>query len=345
MSDKQKKPRVDDEDELSRIDAMIAQHSDVFEGVPQLRYSRAVKYGEDEKQRSASGGSAVPHGNYRCHKCGEMGHFIQDCPAGTEEGKLGKVRQARGIPKTFLETVTEAEAAKSGGAFVSAEGDLVVMKTASKEERLRLVGSSIDVDLQRAFGRKAWEEVKKSISCSLCGEVAKNPVAPLCCGELFCRQCILTHLDRTIISLDESLEVRECPNCDKKGVVASDLVPVNVLASILGKKTSGIEKGSGGGSRVGNIDSFEEDRKKQKKFHGQFEVQLDDYVTVPESAEKTDGQSQSQKSRIMRHGNTVLVPGGTKNPFFEKEAPLLSKSEFSLWQERFREALRDAGIV
>jgi hypothetical protein len=333
MSDQDKKKAVE-ADELSRIDAMIAQHSEVFDGAPQLRYSRAVKYGEDQKKSSASGGPSVPHGNYRCHKCGETGHFIQDCPVGTEEGKMGKVRQARGIPKTFLESVTEAEAAKSGGGFVSAEGDLVVMKTASKEERLRLVGASTDVELQRSFGR-SWEQVKKCISCFLCSEVAKNPVVTPCCGELFCRQCVLSHLDRTIISLDESIDARECPNCDRKGLVASELVPVKALSSLLGAKQSANSVSFAGRK---DTDVSAVNRKKRRVDNkNSIEIELRDAVREPDEQEGLS--SEEEKGRYARHPHTVLVPGGPKNPFFDNNAPLLTEAEFALWQRKFRQAL------
>ena len=339
MSEGQK-TQAPNEDELSKIDAMIAQHSEVFEGAPHLRYSRAVKYGEDQQGRSAPSGSAsVPQGNYRCHKCGETGHFIQDCPVGTEEGKMGKVRQARGIPKTFLETVTEAEAAKSGGAFVSAEGDLVVMKTASKEERLRLVGPSTDVELQRAFG-KSWEEVKKAISCFLCSDVAKNPVSTPCCGEVFCRQCILSHLDRTIISLDGSMEVRECPNCDRKGIVSSELVPDQALASLIGGRSS-INVPMGLSSSSMGDNAFDRKKKQKKVGQGNVEVELGDSI-VPVS-DLSNPASEETRARPVRHANTVLVPGGSKNPFFEKSPPLLSESEFRLWKSRFGRSLIDSG--
>ena len=328
MSDK---PSKEDE-ELSKIDALIAQHSEVFEGVPQLRYSRAVKYGVD--QASASKGPAVPHGGYRCHRCGEGGHFIQDCPQG-EDGKGGKVRQARGIPRAFLETISEADAAKAGGAFVSAEGGLVVMKSASKEERLRLVGPSVDVELQRAFG-KSWEEVKKSISCFLCGEVAKIPTSTSCCGELFCRDCILRHLDRTVVAIDD--DSLECPNCDRKDISSADLVPDTSVSSIL-SRLSGDKASTSttrsltamAGAKLGQPQS-----KRAKVLKEQLDVEMGDIVT--DSAEE-------DMPIVKRHPNTVLVPGGRKNPFFQSGAPLLAEAEFSKWQEAFKVTLIRTGLL
>ena len=321
MSDK--KPQSSEE-ELSKIDALIAQHSESLEG-PQLRYSRAVKYGEDQKK-----GPSVPHGGYRCHKCGEAGHFIQDCP--TDEGKAGKVRQARGIPRTFLESVTEAEAAKSGGAFVSAEGDLVVMKSASKEERLRLVGQSVDVELQRSFG-KSWEAVKKAVSCFLCGSVARNPVSTGCCGELFCRDCILSHLDRTVIAIDD--DAMECPNCDRKNLSMADLVEDRAVMAVVGQSASMAQPG--GGVRAVLPHSKRQRFTKDAVGRTKISVELEgDVGSAPES-------DTAAGPRITRHANTVLVPGGQKNPFFQIGAPLMSEVEFETWKSDFKSALVRTG--
>jgi hypothetical protein len=324
------------EDELSKIDALIAQHSEVFDGGPQLRYSKAVKYGTD--QASASKGPAVPHGGYRCHRCGEAGHFIQDCPQGEDGRGGGKVRQARGIPKAFLETISEDQAAKQGGAFVSSEGGLVVMKTASKEERLRLVGPSIDVELQRSFG-KPWEEIKTSISCFLCSQVVRVPVSSTCCGELFCKECILSHLERTVVAIDD--DALECPNCDKKNISANDLVPNRNIGSILAKL--------GGTSDQANADmrSFTSTKlpkqllsssttKKLKVSREELDIDIGELLAKSE-------EQQEYVTRVKRHPHTILVSGGAKNPFFEVGAPLLNPHEFEAWKTAYRTALANVG--
>ena len=53
--------------------------------------------------------------NYKCHKCGNGGHFIQDCPIGKAFPK-----RATGIPRTFLQPAT----AETPGAKVDGRGKL-----------------------------------------------------------------------------------------------------------------------------------------------------------------------------------------------------------------------------
>ena len=306
-------PSATDE-ELSKIDALIAQHSvnEVFEG-PQLRYSasKSIRYGEQSKQAST-----VPHGGYRCHRCGDAGHFIQDCPQGTGEDKSGKVRQARGIPKTFLETVTEAEAAKSGGAFVSAEGELVVLKTASTEERLRLVGPSSDVAFQRFFG-KCTDEAKRALGCFICESLVREPTVTPCCGELFCRQCILKHLDRTFTSMDGSIAPLECPHCDRAGLTQTDLIPdrgtASLLAQVLGTgATAAVQAG------LNTTAQHTQTHKRRRAAKSKLDVDVDE---VP-----SDVQAVSSSHARKRKPNTILVPGGNQNPFLDSNAPLLSET-------------------
>ena len=328
MSNNNQQPPSNSEDELSRIDALIAQHSDVFEGGPQLRYSKNVRYGEDKKGQSSA--SSVPHGGYRCHKCGDAGHFIQDCPMNTEEGRAGKVRQARGIPRTFLESITEAEAAKAGGAFVSAEGGLVVMKSASKEERLRMVGPSVDVELQRVFG-KCWGDIREMVQCFLCAEAVKNPVITQCCGELFCKQCIVQHLDRRLM---------ECPNCELKDIVPASLVGDLSMASVVGERAlAQAPKPGAGKTRLRTIQPSRQ--QKTTSSTAKLDIDLEDDIL---GIKRRVTEKEKKTTVRRRKPNTVLVPGGSRNPFFEMGAKLMSESEYIKWQTLYREALGDQFI-
>lgn len=332
---------MSNEEELSKIDALIAQHAvnEVFDG-PQLRYSAAksVRYGEGLANQQAT--NNVPRGGYRCHRCGDAGHFIQDCPQGTGE-ESGKVRQARGLPKAFLQVVSEEEAAKAGsGAFISAEGQLVVLKSASVEERLRLVGPSNDVAIQRFFGQAA-ADARAALTCFLCQDIVREPTITPCCGELFCRQCLLKHLDRTFTSVDGSIAAMECPHCDRIGLNSIDLIPDRatgaLLSQVLGTSVEGYHGSSNDlSSRITSSSAKNPRRVAQKNFEVDIEVNKST-ASVPISPPDL-------KSRNRRHPNTVLVHGGHANPFFSNENKrLLSEEEFNTWKRLYREALIEAG--
>ena len=317
------------DDELSKIDALIAQHSvnEVFDG-PQLRFSasKQVRYGEQANKQAG-----VPSGGYRCHRCGEQGHFIQDCPMDESQARQAKTRQARGIPKTFLETVTEAQAAKIGGAFISADGDLVVMKSAGTEERLRMVGPSIDVALQRYFG-KPWEEFKTAISCFICQDIVKDPVVTTCCGELFCRTCIMKHFDKVLIATDGG----ECPNCDHIGLSQVDLVTDRNVVALLAQVSGITERETGRDSVM--ISGPVQAKKQKVNTEMKIDVEMDS-----EQLEQTTTAVIPPSTTRISLASSVIVRGGRSNPFFEKNGPILSEEEFRRWQKIFRETLIQSG--
>jgi len=333
------------DEELSKIDAMIAQHSEVFDG-PQLRYSasRQVRYEGNAQPGTATNKAGVPQGNYRCHRCGEAGHFIQDCPVDEATLRQMKTRQARGVPRAFLESISEAEAAKLGhGAFLNADGELVVMKTASKEERLRLVGPSIDIGLQRFFGRN-WEECKKTLSCFLCQDVVKDPVVTNCCGELFCRQCILRHFDKTFTTVDGTISARECPNCDRSGLAQSDLVVDKALVAMMHEIT-GTVASSVGGNVTKSTGSFMEPNKRMRTANQTAgnRMQLDVELDTDLLNGVADARQDDRRTNIAIGKNSVLVPGGKLNPFFSKKGRVLKPEEFEKWKKLFKDALVHSG--
>ena len=333
------------DDELSRIDAMIAQHSEVFDG-PQLKFSasKQVKYGDGPA-------SALPSGKYLCHRCGDPGHFIKDCPVDEATLRQKKSRQARGVPKAFLESISEEQAAKLGvGAFLNSEGDLVVMKTAGKEERLRLVGPSIDIGMQRYFG-KAWEECKRSaFMCFLCHDIVKDPVVTNCCGELFCRQCILRHLDKTFTTVDTSISARECPNCDKVGLTPNDLIVdksfVSMLNDITGTATVSGSVGTTGSNVRGTIDAKRQKTGRITAGTGKMklDLEMESDLVVGGTTATVQQQYEELQANVRIGPNSILVPGGKKNPFFSENGRVLTEEEFERWKRLYKDALVKSGL-
>lgn len=51
---------------------------------------------------------AVPPPDYRCHRCGQPGHYIQACPTnGDDTFTSARLKKATGIPRSFLKEISE----------------------------------------------------------------------------------------------------------------------------------------------------------------------------------------------------------------------------------------------
>lgn len=71
-----------------------------------------------------------PPVGYICYRCGQKGHWIQDCPQNDDPAALERKRFVRvtGIPRSFLKTVEAAPGAEgsSAGAMLTADGGFVM---------------------------------------------------------------------------------------------------------------------------------------------------------------------------------------------------------------------------
>jgi hypothetical protein len=92
------------------------------------------------KQRRAFAGppsGAVPPPNYKCHRCGQSGHYIQQCPTNDDpQFDHRKLKHAVGIPKSALRLVEapvyDADRGLADDAvlptFVTPDGQLAVFR-------------------------------------------------------------------------------------------------------------------------------------------------------------------------------------------------------------------------
>mmetsp|Transcript_22372 Transcript_22372/g.22061 ORF Transcript_22372/g.22061 Transcript_22372/m.22061 type:complete len:196 (+) Transcript_22372:31-618(+) len=163
---RRRRPVVDlegeDESEIAAIDSLIAGH-DISVVCPDVPGSvddsgrkiirPAIRYGErpeprrrvdDDASASSAQTKAVPPPHYRCHRCGEAGHYIYDCPTNDDPtyASKQKVKSARGVPRQFLRIVTREEAQDmTEDVYILPNGDYAVMKQVSDEEKSQTAAS------------------------------------------------------------------------------------------------------------------------------------------------------------------------------------------------------------
>jgi len=146
----------------------------------------------------------IPQG-YVCYRCGQKGHWIQDCPTNKDRDLDGKPRLKRttGIPRSFLKVVDNPDSSSGAGVMITPEGKLVVAQpdSASWEKQLTARPKGLtEADIRER------PLADKTLGCPICSNLFRDAVRTPCCSKTFCEECIQTHL------LENEFT---CPNCRK----------------------------------------------------------------------------------------------------------------------------------
>jgi len=132
--------------------------------------------------------------SYVCYRCGQKGHWIQDCPTNNDRewDNKPRIKRTTGIPRSFLKTVEQpTDGNLTQGVMVTPEGGYVIAQpdTASwKKQRNRpkmLTAEDI---------RERQPPSDPSIICSLCQKLFREAVKTPCCSKVYCEECIQTFL-------------------------------------------------------------------------------------------------------------------------------------------------------
>ncbi|KII87351.1 hypothetical protein PLICRDRAFT_55314 [Plicaturopsis crispa FD-325 SS-3] len=143
---------------------------------------------------------------YVCYRCGQKGHWIQDCPTNNdrEYDNRPRIKRTTGIPRSFLKSVENPNSGQMAqGIMVTPEGGYVVAQPDS---------ASWQKQVTRPKGLTAADVRERTPSdpalvCPIDNKLFRDAVKTPCCGTLYCEECIQTHLlERDFL----------CPNCDKK---------------------------------------------------------------------------------------------------------------------------------
>lgn len=146
--------------------------------------------------------SDLPPPKYVCHRCGNPGHWIYNCPTnGNPDYDIRKVKAPVGIPLEKLVSTGEGTIVMPDGSI----GDVLVDDRILKKEATT------------ASTLKSLPpiEIPEEMQCPICKKLAKEAVMILCCQASFCDSCIRGHL----------IETGTCPKCGKKDMLCDDLLP------------------------------------------------------------------------------------------------------------------------
>ncbi|KAF9784897.1 DWNN domain-containing protein [Thelephora terrestris] len=153
--------------------------------------------------------------SYVCYRCGQKGHWIQDCPTNNDRDFDNKprIKRTTGIPRSFLKSVDSPSGQLSSGVMVTPEGGFVVAQpdSAAWQKQVSRPKGFTEADIRE---RKPTDP---SLTCPIDNRLFRDAVKTPCCEKAYCEDCIQTHLLENDFS---------CPNCQKR-ITSLDKLIVN----------------------------------------------------------------------------------------------------------------------
>ncbi|OSD02923.1 DWNN-domain-containing protein [Trametes coccinea BRFM310] len=205
---------VTKEDEAAAMAAMFQAQTANWEET-QEKMSHAVRIYNNPRGGAPRGGKPYQpsHHNdrplpasYVCYRCGQKGHWIQDCPTNNDRefDHRPRIKRTTGIPRSFLKAVDNPTTGQLGqGVMVTPEGGYVVAQpdSASWQKQVARHKGLTEADVRERPPSDA------SLACPIDGKLYRDAVKTPCCGTLYCEECVQTHLlERDFL----------CPNCARK---------------------------------------------------------------------------------------------------------------------------------
>ncbi|CAO0793778.1 unnamed protein product [Mucor circinelloides] len=146
----------------------------------------------------------VPPPTYVCYRCGQKGHYINQCPTNGDKDydKHPRIKRTTGIPRSFLKVIEEpknAVKAGTGGLMVTPKGDIVVAQadSSSWDKHVAKAATTIGLGVSSAGDLMDWYDsipVPKHLQCPICNGILREATVTPCCGASFCDECIRVHL-------------------------------------------------------------------------------------------------------------------------------------------------------
>ncbi|KAI9274226.1 DWNN domain-containing protein [Sporodiniella umbellata] len=216
------KDAIKDDSEEARIQAMFQQTTDQW-GVMQekLAEQQYIPYnargGGDPSKRGKYQGPAstgenkeaqmpqrIPPANYVCYRCGQKGHYINQCPTNgdKEYDKHPRIKRTTGIPRSFLKVIEEpktAVKAGTGGLMVTPKGDIVVAQADSStwDKHVAKAATTLGLGSSSAGDLMDWYDtipIPDHLKCTICEGLLRDASITPCCGASFCDDCIRVHM-------------------------------------------------------------------------------------------------------------------------------------------------------
>lgn len=224
------------EDEAAAMAAIFSAQTQNWEET-QEKMSHATPIYNNPRGGGSFGRTPKPHltsdrplpPSYVCYRCGQKGHWIQDCPTNNDRefDNRPRIKRTTGIPRSMLKAVENPNNGEIGqGVMVTPDGGYVVAQpdlNAWQKKMTRPKAITI-TDLREKTPSDP------TLACPIDSKLLQDAVQTPCCGTAYCEDCIQSHLlERDFV----------CPNCSKKIASLDKLVPDTAARA---KVTAYVEK-------------------------------------------------------------------------------------------------------
>ncbi|KAH9840254.1 DWNN domain-containing protein [Rhodofomes roseus] len=177
-------------------------------------FHSAVRIHNNSRGAMGRGGKPFHHhqsdrplpASYVCYRCGQKGHWIQDCPTNNDRDydNRPRIKRTTGIPRSFLKAVESPNGQIGQGVMVTPEGGYVVAQpdvVSWQKQVAKHKPGLTEADIRERTPSDP------SLVCPIDNKLFRDAVKTPCCGTLYCEECIQTHLlERDFI----------CPKCGAK---------------------------------------------------------------------------------------------------------------------------------
>lgn len=247
LTGKQQQVKVStgDAEEDAKIQAMLQQNAETWEDMAAdmstwvIKLTRAdnrqarfnTRPGADRrpfKPPGAGGAQKFDHSiapdkeppvGYICYRCGQKGHWIQNCPSNDDPQSQNTKRFVRvtGIPRTLLKTVDSPMTGdgSSTGAMLTADGGFVMAVPDQRQWQKQAAVKTRNMD-----DNDDDSALPQDLTCHICKKLVRDAVRVPCCDTAFCEECIQSYL------LEHDFE---CASCESKVASFDKLVPAEDL--------------------------------------------------------------------------------------------------------------------
>jgi protein MPE1 len=295
------KPQTEEE----RIAAMFAAEGNAWEQQQQQMANAKSVYHKGQHRRPPNVPDHPPPPNYKCHRCGEPGHWIQLCPTNDDpnfEAKP-KMKPTTGIPRSFMKKVEKptgptaddglTDVSRQGGTIMlDPDGNYVMVNPDNAswaKAEAKMKASAAQAKEAEKTGSKELQDL--GLECPIDKRLFVEPMKTPCCGKTYCNDCIENAL------VDNDLT---CPNCGTEGVLIDDLKSDDDM--------------------VANIRKYEDDKNAEKKAKEQAKSPKSEAPLSPPADEVATEQDTKVKSPS---------PAGSMSAESAKNSPAPSSSSTS----------------